>query len=586
MQHVTRRSATSGRRSRRRGVISLLILLLFAGGAAYLYFDPFQNKTATPAASRPALIAVPDTPAPVTRGCALPDDILVRMWRGYDPNATDDIMIVPIEPNFLGSFDLTSHTGPWDYLQTVPLVLYGPDWIRAQGEPLDEHANLTDVYPTVERLLEAKFPKRVGNEVLDEALAARPQAPPRLVLVIMWDGVGRNVLERWPDEWPTLARLEHEGTSYLRATVGSSPSTTPATHSNLGTGTWPRAHGVVAINYQSLQGKVIRPFENGDPSKLKLTTFADEFDLKRSNAPLVGMLAWQIQLPGHTDKTTQSWHQGMLGHGAATPGGDRDHIALLGHGGVATGNRRYFEVPGYATDTPLLEDEAEKQDLADGEADGKWLGEKLLLTHNNPAWTRYESTVVRRILQREGYGTDAVPDLFFVNFKVTDIVGHNFSLDSQRMGEALKAQDEALANILDYLDEAVEDYVVIVSADHGHTPDPERSGAWPILESELEQDINDRFGIEENQTLVRTTSASGLFLKQSLLRRLDIDEEEVARFLNDMTIRDNWEEQDLPESYAERGDERLFSAAFTRAQFPEVIECAFNSKRPPLSLED
>ena len=154
-----------------------------------------------------------------------------------------------------------------------------------------------------------------------------------------------------------------------------------------------------------------------------MTTLGDEMDQAFKNRSEVGMVAWQKQLPGET-KSNQSWHQGMLGHGSALPGGDRDHIALLGHEGVAKGNEEYFEVPEYATAPDVLEREAKEQDLADGKQDDAWFGDDILKTHDNPAWVRYQETVMTRILKRENYGQDEITDFFFANFKVTDIVGH------------------------------------------------------------------------------------------------------------------------------------------------------------------
>ena len=44
------------------------------------------------------------------------------------------------------------------------------------------------------------------------------------------------------------------------------------------------------------------------------------------------------------------------------------------------------------------------------------------------------------------------------------------------MADALEAQDQALGGLIEYLDKAVGDYVVVVTADHGHTPNYRESG--------------------------------------------------------------------------------------------------------------
>src|SRR5680860_1620103 len=104
----------------------------------------------------------------------------------------------------------------------------GPAYAPRRPDP-PRPVTIADVYPTVGRSLNVRLPLRDGS-LLEEALVESAGITPKLVVTVVWDGVGRNVLERWPEQWPTLRRLEREGTSYLNATVGSSPSITPSTH--------------------------------------------------------------------------------------------------------------------------------------------------------------------------------------------------------------------------------------------------------------------------------------------------------------------------------------------------------------------
>jgi Type I phosphodiesterase / nucleotide pyrophosphatase len=515
----------------------------------------------------------------IDRGCALPKKILVRLWRGHDEVSSEDVTVVPRRPNYWGTFGYTSHTGPWDYVQTVPLVLYGPGHVAPAGI-VTRPANITDVYPTIGRLLDAELPSRDG-EVLEEVFMDTPATPPRLVVVLMWDGGGRNVLERWPQRWPTLARMEHEGTSFLNATVGSSPSITAAIHANLGTGAFPRSHGITAAKNRQPDGTITTAFAEGDPSGLELTTFGDEIDLGLDNDAKVGMVAWQPGTMLHTG--TAAWksdHLGMLGHGSSLDGGDRDQAALLGHSGAITSNPEFYETPAYLREYPGLQERVDELDLSDGEADGEWMGRGILDKHDNPAWAQFETDVLLALLEREGYGQDSVPDLVFANYKMIDLVGHTYTLDSERMAEVVEAHDDALARLVRYLERSVGEYVVVVSADHGHTPSPERTDAWPIQPTEVVADIERHFGIPRKEPLVEETSAAGLFMNEEIMNELDMTSSDVAEFLNGYTIRENYE-GDLPEGYENRGDERVMSAAFAKSDFDDVIECAFGSSRPP-----
>ncbi len=502
------------------------------------------------------------------RSCALPKRELVRLWRGHHPLHSEDVTTVPLAPNYSGSFAVTSHSGPWDYLQNVPLVLYGPDNITRSGV-LDEYAAVTDVYPTVGALTGVDLPAREGGllPVVESA------ASPKLIVTVVWDGVGRNVLERWPDRWPNLARLEQEGASFLRASVGSSPSITPATHASLGTGTFPAEHGVTAIELRDRDGTVREAFTKRDPSDLKVTTVGDDVDRMLGNRPIVGMLAWK------------SWHLGMLGHGSALLGADKDQLALIGKHNQMTAKQAFYVRPDYLKEFPGLDEHAEELDRADGVADGKWRGHDVLEQHDNPAWVEWQTDAIIAMLDREGYGEDDVPDLFFTNYKPTDIVAHQHNMDSPEMGDALEAQDTALGRLVSFLDQKVKDYVLVLTADHGNTPPPTRSGAWPVQQGQLEEDVNAHFEVPDDESLVRKTSAAGPFLNNQVAEEMGVTAADVAEFLNSYRMSENYAEPELPEGYRERGEENLFAAAIPSDEIAEVMDCAFGTSRPPQEIE-
>ncbi len=80
--------------------------------------------------------------------CAIPHQQLLRIWRGTDPERSGQIVFVPQEPNFVGTN--FPHSGPWNYLQDVPLFWYGPGIIPALGR-VERPVTLADVAPTQAR---------------------------------------------------------------------------------------------------------------------------------------------------------------------------------------------------------------------------------------------------------------------------------------------------------------------------------------------------------------------------------------------------------------------------------------------------
>ena len=505
---------------------------------------------------------------PITRGCGLSPAYLKRIERGHHPVRSEDVTMVPDEPNFVGTFLVTSHSGPWDYIQGIPLALYGPGHISAAGEVSDK-VTLADIFPTMGEVLGIRLPDNEGT-VLPGALPETASQPPKLVMEIVWDGAGKETLDKWPDAWPNLRRLMDEGVSYDNAIVGSSPTITTAAHSTIATGWWPRAHGITGNDLRTASGSIEGAFGNYSPQQLKRPTLGDVFDRRLDNQPRVGLLGWV------------RWHVGFLSHGTQRRGGDKDQMALIHYddGVEIKGNDRYFEVPQGLTSAADIDEELDALDREDGAVDDKWLGNDIRLndytwwTDSNPAWVRYQTAVALEMLRDYEYGRDSVPDLFLTNFKMTDLAGHRWGMDSPETEQVLKAQDEALGRILGYLRRKVQDFVVVLTADHGAAPLATSTGAWPIYQQELIRDVDRHFAVPEDESLIADTAVYGLYLDRANAERFGVTASDVSWFLNGYTIADNWAEEDLPEDYEDRGDEFVFSAVFPSGDIDDIVECA------------
>jgi hypothetical protein len=525
-------------------IVNLFVLLILFAGACTRPADAPSNPKAG------------DASVPSESGhCRDLPGLVERVRRGNVRGAAPDLLYIPRAPNYVGVPFRPTHSGPWAYVNRVPLVVYGPPFVEPRGE-VDSPATMTDVAPTIARLVGFDaWPDRDGW-ALDKGL--RFERMPRLVVTIVWDGGGRNVLASHSNEWPFLSSLMRRGSSYSRMTVGSSPSVTPPIHATLGTGSWPSRHGIHAIQQRLDDGAFEDPLLNLDPSAIRLPTLADLYDRARDNKPVTAMLA------------SSNWHLGMIGHGAQLPGGDRDPVVLIDEDGFTFTNEAIFSLPAIGDRNRLLR-LINRLDVSDGQADDAWNGDDLfgddsvedvLTKKGNPARVKYEQWLLEQFILREQLGADEVPDLLFVNFKAADEAGHRWGMSSEQVGVVIAEQDRALRRFVRFLNVRVgrNQWVLILTADHGQTPLPKQSGAWPISGSELLADANRAFDHTDNdRTLVTQSLPSGLYLDARELRSSDVSKKAMARWLGSYSVGDN-AETPLRDEWRGRGDEELFDA--------------------------
>ena len=494
--------------------------------------------------------------------CELDPEILTRVLRGFQEGRGPDVLAVPRFPNFFGGFIQTGHSGPWDFLQEVPLVFYGPGFIKPVGRiETKREATVADIAPTVAELIGTDFPDTDGK-VLDEILLpeAERNGRPKLVLEVVWDGGGTNVLETWPGFWPRLKKLMENGASLEGAVVGSSPSVTPATHTTMGTGVFPDRHGATSITIR-VDGAITDSFKGQDADYVETPMLADTYDIATGNAAKIGMFAYK------------SWHLGMMSHGANWPGGDKDMAVFLNTAEEYETNDAVYYAPDGLEKVPGLKKAIREVDLIDGKADKKWMDHEILndkrYRRDTPVWVIHQTNVLKELIKREGFGADDVPDLFYTNYKQPDEAGHNWNMLSPEVAETVRYSDAQLAKLVAYLNKQVgeEQWVMVVTADHGQQPDAEATRGWPISMTELVSDIAEHFKIPEDS--IEGTAAGMYILGQ------DVSFDELADFLIDYRIEDNLRggTGEIPDQYDERMQEPIFEGAFPDDAIDRVTGC-------------
>jgi predicted AlkP superfamily pyrophosphatase or phosphodiesterase len=496
--------------------------------------------------------------------CSLEPSWLTAIRRGYFEPRAGQISLLPRTPAYMaGGGQGWSHSGPWDYLQNVPLVVYGPGRIPSRGE-VTGPATTADIAPTMGALLKGSL--RSDGKVLTEAapISGRTirRPSPKLILTVVLDGAGWNVLELWPESWPVLRDMMDQGVSYVDARVGSSPSVTPAIHTTLGTGYFPATHGISSVEVRDEEGEVVDSFFEGESSRyIQTPTVAERWDEQNDNRALVAMV-------GHVP-----WHLGMIGQGAEKPGGDLDHAAWLDPetNNWETNEEHYSLPPEFGDQSHLLR-EMEEFERADGAHDQEWKGVPVLdrsRWEELPPFAQHQTEELIGLMESEGYGEDEVTDLVFTNFKQIDLLGHYFNMASTQVRDALVAGDAALGMLIEHLERTVGHgaYVVIVTADHGQQPDAGAVDAYGIDPNEVYRDLRARFG-----DAVLDVAPTEVFVDEDALAEAGLTIEDVATFLGEYQLSDNarWITQELVGAGMFAAADRVFQMAVPARLLNEV----------------
>jgi hypothetical protein len=457
----------------------------------------------------------------------------------------------------------------------VPLLWYGPGVIPALGE-VSRPTTLADVAPTQAALLGFRFRALDGSRLPE---IPSPAEPPKLIVTLVWDAGGMSVLDEFPDDWPVLRSLIPDGVWYSDASVGSSPSITPATHATLGTGAFPMHTGQTDAEFR-LGPEMVRAGALG-PLLLMEPTLGDLYDRAMDNEPVVGALA------------SVTWHLNMASHGSLWGGGDRD-IAVLrtpvradNEGAEGTiwnlqgKNAPFFTFPDYVNDLPSLSSYTDEIDREDGALDGKWRQNSIEQYEQGwatPARIPYQTRMIEEVIAREGFGADDMPDLLFINYKAIDHVSHIWSVNSPEMQDTLRWQDRDLGRLVAFLDRQVGrgEWALVLTADHGAQFDPEVSGAFQVTPGQLAQDLEAAFPSATNESVFLAVRTSQIYVNEPAVEASGYTLEQIAGFVLAYTKAQGASDpSSVPE--AER-DDRVFSAAIPIEYLP-TLPCLPEARR-------
>jgi arylsulfatase A-like enzyme len=128
--------------------------------------------------------------------------------RSYFPGRTGQLLIVPREGDFITRPDPDvpyMHGSPWAYDVAIPLIFVGPA-VRAGTYSMP--AVQQDVAPTLAAALGVHMPPTSTGRVLP--VLKTDMARPRVVVLIVLDGMRRDYFDRYATLIPTLTTLRQQ----------------------------------------------------------------------------------------------------------------------------------------------------------------------------------------------------------------------------------------------------------------------------------------------------------------------------------------------------------------------------------------
>jgi type I phosphodiesterase/nucleotide pyrophosphatase len=408
------------------------------------------------------------------------------------------------------------HGSPWEYDTHIPLLLYGPPFVKAGV--WNDRVTQQDVAPTLAALLQTAPPATSLGRPLAQALGSTTNRP-RLIVLFVLDGSRVDYFDRYADVMPTLSKLRGQGAWFNNVHVSSIPTLTAVGHANLGTGTEPRIHGLVVNNlFNRVTGKPQEAYNGLDPGEMMALTLAD---------------VWNIQTEGRAI---------IIGQGGAI----RATAGLVGHGACVLNGRRVLAAS-YSTRDAGWETNPTCYAMSDTlkplnarkyweDAGGKWMGHDIsdaTKFRHSAIFQRFEGDAMAAVLEQQSIGADDVTDLVFVNLKGPDYVGHAYGPASAEIKEELGELDRQITRALAIVARKAGDgrFVAAFTADHGMPGEPRPGGRHYM--DDLSALIDKQFAKSSGTVVQYYNDAANneIHLDQTKLESVGASLKDVASFL-------------------------------------------------------
>lgn len=348
-----------------------------------------------------------------------------------------------------------------------------------------------------------------------------PPARPKLVVLVVVDQMRFDYFERLGPQWNGgFARLRDEGRVFSSAYHEHALTETAPGHATISTGNDPARHGIVANRWydRATKRKVnavddpqVEILGHPDATGVSAATLlrpgiGDQLQAEHPDAVVISMAVKDRAaiLLGAKHPDAAIWYDDSFGgfttstyYGDARPawvdaynGKDRAQALYGDHGWTLSRPEDSYAGSRRVTDPTLVSTYGEyaltkefPHVIASANPDSDPAGagagaEPRNVIRDTPFADQMTLELAREAIAAEHMGADEVPDLLLIGLSGGDYAGHRYGPNSAEMQDYYLRTDAALGAFIEDLDAnlGANEYVLILTADHGVVPMPEYSG--------------------------------------------------------------------------------------------------------------
>lgn len=434
-----------------------------------------------------------------------------------------------------------SHSTAYDYDVDIPLLFYGKWFDKGESSELVYQQHIA---PTLAKVMGIPTPS--GVEVTPLKVRSDIQGKPDIVVVIVIDQGGINLLTTHRSAAPRIHALMQKSANYTKAQVGHLDAHTAVGHMAIGTGAFPKKSSVIGNTFFSMEGKdgkeklrkeeiyATKDESKISPEELKAETLADVLNAVNKGRSVIISQSYALRAA-----------VGMAGHGSQLAPADTaaavrssNYVYWLD----ATKSRwitdtRYYSLPALAfASQPLLQFIKYYPQGYQGYEirDTKSALENWGVMMATPAETQLEGELLRAVIEQEiirkNKKADGATDLVYITFKSADAVGHQFGFHSLEARETLAEIDNQIGKIEDFLTQQYGDnFILVLTADHGCVPLSEITGGARLTVEEIITEVDKLLpaDVAASDSLITFMTVGQISLNKKLMAAHNISLEQI-----------------------------------------------------------